>query len=122
NDIVAIKAGRQVLSYDNERIFGEQSWTLTGRSHDALIIEISPGDRHTIHAGLALNANRESLTKEAYSGDYRTMQYLWYHFQVDKFGLSLLMANVGYEQEVAVKQLKLASQQTMGGYLKWSDG
>ena len=121
-DDFALKAGRQVLAYDNERIFGAQHWTLTGRSHDALLIDISPDDRHTIHAGLALNNSRESSTKEAYRGDYKAMQYLWYHYQVDGFGLSVLLANVGYEQESDVQKLRVANQQTMGTYLKWKVG
>lgn len=118
----ALKAGRQVLAYDNERIFGAQHWTLTGRSHDALLIEISPGDRHSIHAGLALNNSRESSIKETYLIDYKAMQYLWYHYQVDNFGFSLLLANVGYEHGSDVQKPTVANQQTMGTYLKWRKG
>lgn len=31
-----VKAGRQVLSYDNERLIGETDWAMQGRSFDAL--------------------------------------------------------------------------------------
>lgn len=127
NEDVAFKAGRQVLSYDNERIIGELNWTLTGRSHDALLIDLRPGDRHTVHGGLALNSNNESVKREAYRGEYKSMQYLWYHYQVEKFGFSLLFLNVGYEQEskpqeAATQEIAVQNQQTVGAYLKWTDG
>ena len=122
SDDFALKAGRQILSYDNERIFGSQHWTLTGRSHDALLVEISPGDKHMIHAGIALNNSRESLSREVYSGNYKSMQYLWYHYQAGKLGFSALLANVGYEQGSDIHELSVANQQTMGTYIKWSGG
>jgi hypothetical protein len=121
-DAVAVKAGRQVLSYDNERIFGQLEWTLTGRSHDAILVDFRPGDRHTIHAGLAINNNRETLSKEAYRGEYKALQYMWYHYQAEELGISLLFANVGYERQVDPQKIETENQQTMGTYLKWGDG
>ncbi len=122
SDAVALKAGRQVLSYDNERIFGQLEWTLTGRSHDALLIDFRPGDRHTVHAGLALNNNKESTSREVHRGEYKALQYLWYHHQLNELGISLLFANVGYEGESELQEILTEHQQTMGTYLKWADG
>ena len=34
-----VKLGRQTISYDDQRIFGEVDWTMQGRFHDALLLK-----------------------------------------------------------------------------------
>lgn len=47
SDKFAIKLGRQILSYDNERLVGALDWAMQGRSFDALkgVYKISPGSK-----------------------------------------------------------------------------
>lgn len=92
--------GRQVLSYDDERILGGLDWATAGRSHDALRLGYEDGT-NTLHAILAYNQKAENHLDNDYSGNvagYKTMQSLWYHYNGQEiFQASLLFMNIGVE-------------------------
>jgi len=119
NSVIGIKVGRQVISYDNERIFGEVNWTQAARTHDALSVKINPGRDQQLDLGFALNADEEDIKRTRYTTqNYKSMQYAWYHTNVEPLSLSLLFVNVGYEVELE-SMLKNNYQQTYGGFLKY---
>jgi len=121
NDFIGIKAGRQVLSYDNERIFGEVNWPQAARAHDALLIKMKPGKNQLLDMGFALNSDEESLKKLPYqTKNYKSMQYAWYHKDFAPLSLSLLFLNTGYEITELEGRLKNDYQQTFGGILKYN--
>lgn len=92
--------GRQVLSYDDERIFGGLDWATTGRSHDVLRLGYE-GDNNTLHAIFAYNQKAENHHDNDYTGNiagYKTMQSLWYHYNSKSvIQASLLFMNIGVE-------------------------
>ncbi|WP_404986319.1 alginate export family protein [Chryseobacterium sp. M5] len=47
SDKFAVKLGRQILSYDNERLIGTLDWAMQGRSFDALkgVFKLSPNSK-----------------------------------------------------------------------------
>src|SRR5690606_30365232 len=95
DEVLGIKAGRQVLSYDNERIFGEVNWTQPARAHDAMLLKTGPYKNHQIHIGGAYNNDSESLFKAPYATDnYKAMEYLWYNYSIEPLTVSFLFANV----------------------------
>ncbi|MFZ0597572.1 MAG: alginate export family protein, partial [Flavobacterium sp.] len=49
------RMGRQVLSYDNQRILGEQDWGTQAQSHDALTVSFHP-ENHQLDLGIAYNS------------------------------------------------------------------
>ncbi|MFV5703489.1 alginate export family protein [Flavobacterium sp. XS2P12] len=112
------RLGRQVISYDNQRIFGEIDWAQQGQSHDAAVITFHPKN-HQLDLGFALNANAENLLepKTAYTTNYKNLQYAWYHTQFSKLNLSLLLLNTGYEFEKTIGNLEIDYKQTFGTYL-----
>ncbi|KIC03318.1 hypothetical protein OA88_04155 [Flavobacterium sp. JRM] len=115
------RAGRQVLSYDNQRIMGEIDWLQQGQSHDALMVSFHPKN-HQLDMGLAYNSDAESNFQTPYTvGNYKTMQYAWYHTNVDKLGVSLLVLNTGYEymNNDVDKKLLIDYKQTFGTYLTY---
>lgn len=114
--------GRQVISYDNQRIMGEIDWLQQGQSHDALLISFHP-EKHQLDLGAAYNANAENLTRPTtpYTANYKTLQYGWYHTTINKLGLSLLMLNTGYEYIKPDTNLKTDYKQTYGTYLTFKD-
>ena len=116
------RLGRQVISYDNERIMGEVDWAQQGQSHDAALFSFHPKN-HQLDLGLAMNANAENLVepKTPYATSYKTMQYAWYHTQFDKLGMSLLFLNTGYEFQKTVSTLEVDYKQTFGTYLTFKD-
>lgn len=116
-----VRLGRQVLKYDDERIFGEVGWGQAARSHDALLATFQPTSAHRIDLGLALNADAESKFQETYSvNQYTDMEYLWYHGGFSKFDVSLLALNIGNPYEDGINQ-KVAYSQTFGTRLDYTD-
>ena len=114
----SVKLGRQVLSYDNQRIMGEIDWAQQGQSHDALLISFKP-DRHQLDLGFALNSDAEKLYRDLYTTSYKHMQYAWYHTTFDALGMSLLFLNTGFQYEVAPTELRENNLQTFGTYLSY---
>ncbi len=112
----SIKLGRQEISYDDQRIFGSVGWTQQARSHDAAIIKYRPSKSSKIDVGFTYNANGESLFKTDYAvNNYRTFQYVWYHGQYSKVGLSFLILNNGMPYTEVGKAQKVVYSQTLGG-------
>ncbi|MEL1239717.1 alginate export family protein [Flavobacterium flavipallidum] len=114
--------GRQVISYDNQRILGEIDWIQQGQSHDAALFSFHPKN-HQLDLGFAMNANAENLVapKTPYTTNYKSMQYAWYHTQFGKINTSLLLLNTGYEFEKSVGNLEVDYKQTFGTYLVFKD-
>lgn len=120
------KLGRQVLSYDDERIIGSDDWTVAALSHDVLKLGYE-GHGHKVHAIFAYNQNGESVDGGTLylNGDkpYKTMQTLWYHYDFPRFplGASLLFMNLciqgGNDEDVTAQYY----QQLLGGYLSYKD-
>lgn len=120
NKFVGLKAGRQVLSYDNERIFGEVNWTQAARTHDALLLKVKPGKSQLLDIGVALNADNEAIEKNPYQvKNYKSMEYAWYHNDLEAFSFSLLFLNTGYEFLDIDKNLKNNYEQTFGTFLNY---
>ena len=97
--------GRVALSYDDERIIGPNDFAMMALSHDVLRVGYE-GHGHTVHAILAYNQNAENVYSSTYfyngAQPYKTMQTVWYHYDVPKFplGVSLLFMNVGLQAGV----------------------
>ncbi|HET9056499.1 MAG TPA: alginate export family protein [Chitinophagaceae bacterium] len=115
NNNLSIKAGRQELNYDDSRILGNVDWLMQARSHDALITKIKTDSSNVFHIGLAVNANRETNSRENYAipTQYKYLQYLWYHGSFGKSGISFLLFNQGIPYLVNGIE-KIAYNQTIG--------
>jgi hypothetical protein len=123
---LSVKAGRQVISYDDQRIFGALDWVQQGRSHDALLVKYSPVKQVSMHLGLAYNQSADKDTGNFYSlSNYKALQYFWGHYEGEKLGISFLFANNGLPQNTtedgeAVQQIRYS--QTFGPYLTFKSG
>ena len=123
---IYLKVGRQEISYDDQRIFGAVNWAQQARSHDAAIVKYSSG-KHKVHFGVALNAIKESHYKVEYDlKNYKALQYLWYHGDFNKFGVSFLFLNNGLEytdnSDTANVKQKVAYSQTVGPRISYKGG
>lgn len=117
----SIKAGRQALSYDNERYLGALEWAQQGRRHDALLFIYDKAESKTkFHAGFAFNTD-DNVAEPAYlqtpganfysvAGNYKTMQYGWFNKGFEKGSVSLLALNMGNQ----VADTTVAYKQTLG--------
>ena len=119
------KVGRQVLSYDDERIIGSDDWTVTALSHDVLKLGYE-GYGHKAHAIFAYNQNGESVDggTRYVDGDkpYKMMQTLWYHYDFQKIplGASLLFMNLCIQGGNPVDTIAEYNQQLLGGYVSFT--
>ena len=122
--------GRQSLSYDDQRIFGNDDWAMTSRSHDAIKLAYE-GKGHKLHLIGAFNQTMANLQGGTFfSGGvqpYKALESLWYHYDVPEtaMGFSLLFMNVGMQGEGKGERQKTYQQQLFGTYLsykprKWS--
>jgi hypothetical protein len=119
-DLLSLKAGRQEISYDDERIFGAVGWAQQARSHDAAVFKFSIEDDHKIDVGLGYNAIGESLFREDYDlSNYKAIQWLHYHGNFNNSGLSILFLNNGLAYDADPSPVfsdeKIAYSQTIGG-------
>lgn len=120
----AIKAGRQVLSYDNERFLGALDWAQQSRSHDLLKLTFKDSSGFVMDGGIAFNQNIGSepakLSSTFYNGiaNYKTMQYLWFHKDYKKGKISLLFLNDGRQKPDSTTAFK----QTYGLYAEQNSG
>ena len=127
------KVGRVALSYDDERIVGANDFATASLSHDVLIAGYE-GYGHQVHAILGYNQNGANVYKSTYydinkgSQYYKSMQTLWYHYDVPKvpLGVSLLFMNVGLQAGYTPDNVnyKYESEHTVdqrffGGYFKY---
>ena len=121
------KIGRQVLSYDDERIIGSDDWTVAALSHDVLKLGYE-GHGHKVHAIFGYNQNSESVDGGTLylDGDkpYKTMQTLWYHYDFQKIplGASLLFMNLCIQGGKEDNPTAEFYQQLLGGYACYDDG
>ena len=121
-----LQAGRQSLSYDDERIIGPNDWAMDGTSHDALKLGFE-GSGHKAHLILAYNQNEENMTNGTsyYTGGalpYKTMQSAWYHYDFHSapLGLSLLAMNIGMQAGLPGNNDHIEWQQLYGAYAKYA--
>ena len=127
-----VKVGRQPLSYDDQRIFGADDWSMTGLSHDVLKIGFE-GGAHKMHLFGAYNQNivNMALGGTRYTGDlqpYKSLAGAWYHVDIPSFplGASLLFVNMGQQSLSEEEGADITYfQQLAGGFLsfrpeKWS--
>lgn len=123
----SLKLGRQVISLDDERFFGELDWAQGGRAHDALTLQYDK-NQLVLKGFVAYNQNYKAIyenninnpsgnlysTNDAFS--YKLMQTVWARFPVDeKSTLSFLATNLGLQQaDSASAAAEMYYSQTFG--------
>lgn len=117
NPNFAVKLGRQEIVYDDSRMFGNVDWTQQGRSHDAAIFKLGNED-FKLDLGVAYNQEAENLFGNLYtvSGNYKALQYAWFHKDWRNFNASFLFLNNGL-QNIAEEEIRYS--QTFGTHLKY---
>ncbi|CAL2090446.1 alginate export family protein [Tenacibaculum sp. 190524A05c] len=123
------KLGRQVLSYDDQRILGGLDWAQQGRNHDAALLKYKK-DSFSADLALAFNQDHENAGGFVNVGNnfntsgfftYKVMQMLHLHKGWDKFSGSLLFMNNGFENH-SLNLNETVYLQTFGTHLKYKTG
>lgn len=119
---ISMKAGRQIISYDNQRFIGGLEWAQQGRRHDALLFKVEDGEaKSKLHFGFAFNTD-DDIAEPAFlqrkaanfyslgGAQYKTLQYGWYHKDLEGAAFSLLALNAGTQNADST----LSNKQTFG--------
>ena len=135
------KLGRQVISYDDQRIFGGLGWAQQARNHDLALLRYKK-EKLMLDIGLGFNQDFDSFpanvqgfinTGNAFLGNpgfftYKTIQYLYLKQNWDKFSGSVLLLNNGFqnfEEEVDAAPNTgdgVSNLQTFGTHLEYKSG
>lgn len=128
SDKVAVKVGRQELDYDNARFLGNLGWAQQSRSHDALLFMVSDSTS-AFHIGAAFNQDANTpeyakllSTDYNQAGNYKTMQYAWYHKDFKGGGISALFFNNGLQTYDSLGVGETHFSQTTGLYSTFKAG
>ena len=121
------KVGRQNIAYDDQRIFGNDDWAMTGYSHDILKVGYE-GFGHKVHLLAAYNQNPSNMTGgNVYlngSQSYKAMEALWYHYDIPAWhlGLSGVFLNVCLQNPFPDDDVPSESyqQQLAGGFVSFT--
>jgi hypothetical protein len=87
---LSLKAGRQEISYDDQKVLGGLDWLQQGRRHDAIVLKFA-NKGWTADLGAAFNQNKELNSTTIYNGTnpsyaagtngigtlYKSFQYLY---------------------------------------------
>lgn len=100
NENWAAKLGRQVISYDDQRILGGLDWAMQGRFHDAALLKYRK-DSFMADIGGAFSQERATNEGTAYSIQgfftYKSMQYAYLKKSWQKSSASFLFLNTGFQ-------------------------
>ncbi|MEP0266633.1 hypothetical protein [Dokdonia sp.] len=100
NENWSTKLGRQVISYDDQRIFGGLDWAMQGRFHDAAIIKYKKGNI-MIDVGGAFSQERPRNEGNGFGIQgfftYKAMQYAYLKKSWEKSTASFLFLNTGFQ-------------------------
>ncbi|QCX01723.1 hypothetical protein FGM00_16975 [Aggregatimonas sangjinii] len=128
------KLGRQILSYDDQRIFGGLDWAQQARNHDAGLLKYKK-EKFMMDIGLAFSQDFDNPTGfqsvgTAYNTSgffsYKTMQYAYLKQQWNSISGSLLLLNNGFQNFTGDADAQVAdgtsNLQTLGTHLNFSKG
>jgi hypothetical protein len=74
----SLKAGRQEIKYDDERLLGNADWIAQARSHDALLLKYRSANGWKVDVGGAYNQSAQNNFGTYYTlNSYKTLEYLW---------------------------------------------
>jgi hypothetical protein len=125
------KLGRQVLSYDDQRILGGLDWAQQGRNHDAAMIKYSK-DNFLLDVAFAYNQDFDNPNGFQSEGNaynttgffsYKTMQMLYLKQKWESWTASLVLLNNGFQNfDDETNQDGLSNLQTFGTHLTYKKG
>lgn len=105
NENWSTKLGRQVLSYDDDRIFGSLDWAMQGRFHDAGLIKYKK-DSFMAHFGFAFSQQSQAREGNVFTiqgaSTYKAMQFAYLKKIWKNSSASFLLLNTGFQNLTGV--------------------
>ncbi len=125
NDKWSVRIGRQRIIYDNQRLFAENDWRLTGNSHDAVRFIFNNKINFTTEFIAAYNQygenNFTSNYKPAGFTNYKALLVHYLNWKMSKnFALTTINTADGYQSSTTGDYKTTYMRLTSGGRLEYS--
>ncbi len=122
NDKWSVRIGRQRIVYDNQRLFAENDWRLTGASHDAIRFIYNNNKNFTTELAGAYNQSAENNFGSNYQPNgfknYKDLVVHYLNYKVGKtFVVTTINAMDGYQS--ATRSNTAFQRFTSGGRLEY---
>jgi hypothetical protein len=123
-DKLSVRIGRQKIIYDNQRLFAENDWRLSGAVHDALNIRYN-NSRLSTELALAFNQNSERFFGTDFAPTtftnykFLAVNYLRYSF-TKNLTLTLINSTDAFQDKINTEKLNF--RYTLGGRIEVSSG
>lgn len=115
-----IRAGRQVLSYDNERLYSAGNWKQAARTHDAFRL-VYQNDKLVMEQVIAFNQTKENSSGTGYSpafSNYKFLAVIFFKYKIsDELSITLLNSAEGFQDIKRAENMYLRI--TPGGRLEY---
>ncbi len=96
----ALKVGRQIIKYDNQRLMSAANWNQVGSSHDAVMLKYKKNDWN-IDFSTAYNQTAQNTYGTDYSANiknYKSLNVLWISKKIGNITLSNLNIADSYQK------------------------
>jgi hypothetical protein len=123
-DKLSVRIGRQRLMYENQRLFGENDWRLSGNVHDALNFRYNNSKLST-ELALAFNQSAEKYfgTDYAPSGftNYKFLAVNYLRYSLSKeLTLTMINSTDGFQDKKNTEKMNM--RYTLGGRIEVTSG
>ena len=101
SESIALKIGRQLLNYDNNRLLSPVNWNQIGAAHDLVLFKYRKA-AWVFDLGAAYNQSGQNKFGTDYSElllNYRTMNFIWLSHQIGKTNIAFQGILDGYQKE-----------------------
>ncbi|WP_128332146.1 alginate export family protein [Apibacter sp. HY039] len=113
NPQISVSAGRQILEYDDNRLFSAGAWSNTPNAHDLVKLKYNT-EKVKVNVGGAWNNASVSLYNAAKS--YESMFYGWGMYSFQNFNVSGIWVNEGIKNTLPGRGNKTSIyKNTLGG-------
>lgn len=121
NDKWSLRIGRQRIVYDNQRLFAENDWRLSGNSHDAIRFIFNNKINLSTELTFAFNQSNENIFTTNYVPLVKNYKDLVVHYLNYKFSKSFILTTIntmdGFQS--AYDSKTTYQQFTSGGRLEY---
>lgn len=123
-DKLSVRVGRQRLSFDNQRLFGENDWRLSANVHDALNFRYNSSKLST-ELALAFNQTSERFFGTDYSPvgftNYKFLAVNYLRYTISKkLTITTINSTDGFQDKKNTEKLNI--RYTLGGRLEITSG
>lgn len=119
NKYFSVKAGRQEINYDDQRLFGAVAWAQQGRSHDAIQVKYNDST-FSAHIGVAYNQTGENSIATSYTvtNNYKELYYIWLNKKFKNLSISLIEINNGIQSPASINSTRFSY--TAGTHIEYT--